>query len=172
VTQTQAALRRGQRRAVDGPDYGPAIRLNRGEVERTEGACPIAPNVTVRRAKLVVAYEVLWRARAISDEQREACDRYLIEVEAADGARTGQGRPEGGSAPLPVWHPQDRQVRALVSLRAARLALGCDRRALLDLLIVGNLSVKQIAERRKCRRGTALAQIGEALDILVEHWGM
>jgi hypothetical protein len=170
---TQRAMRAGLRRAVDAPDYGPAIRLNRGEVERTEGPCPMRPNVTVRRAKLVVAYAVLWRAGAITDEQREAGDRYLFEVEAAQGARAGMPADCARyGQPLPSWHPKDRQVRALVSLRAARMVLGCERRALLDLLVLGNLSVRQIAERRRCRRGVVVADIQEALEVLAQHWGM
>jgi hypothetical protein len=154
------------------PDYGPVVRLKRGEVEKTQGPDPESPKDDIRRAKLVVAYEVLWRAKAIDDAQREACDRYLMDAEAAEGAKDAQGNAVGRLEPWRKGHPPERQLQALVSLRNARAALGPNGRALCDLLMLENLSVRKIAERRGERQEVTMGQLLASLTRLAEHWNM
>lgn len=168
---TQRALRNGMRRQVDVPDYGPNIRLNRGEVEKTEGPDPDDIKRTVKRAKRVVAYEVLHRARVITDEQREACDWYLTEYCWSQGVRH---RPEVPTRcdPSLVGHPSDRQLRAILRMRNAVASLGCANRALIDLLILDNLSVRKIAIRLKTRHSTVVEALQEALTGLCKHLGI
>ncbi|EHL99368.1 hypothetical protein HMPREF9946_03130 [Acetobacteraceae bacterium AT-5844] len=168
---TQRALRNGMRRQVDVPDYGPNIRLNRGEVEKTEGPDPDDIKRTVKRAKRVVAYEVLHRAGVLTDEQREACDRYLVEAERAVGR---SGRADviglGGADPWRAFGPSDQQLRALVSMRNVRAAIGCQYRALVDMLILENMSVRDITKRLRTGRDAVKTSLQEATTALCNHW--
>jgi hypothetical protein len=169
---TQRALRAGTRRAVDTiTDYGPSIRLNRGEVEKEEVACPDNPKRTVRRAKRVVAYEVLHRANVISDEQREACDWYLTEYCWSQGVRHKPGIPTR-TEPSLVGHPSDRQLKAILRMRNAVGSMGCANRALVDLLILDNLSVRELTARLKIRQPTVITALQEALTALCKHLGI
>lgn len=169
---TQRALRGGTRRAVDTiTDYGPSIQINRGAVEKTEGACPDDPKRTVRRAKRVVAYEVLHRAHVLSDDQREACDWYLTEYCWSQGVRHKPGVPTR-TEPSLVGHPGERQLKAILRMRNAVAVMGCANRALLDLLILDNMSVRDITARLKVRQPSVVAALQEALTALCKHLGI
>jgi hypothetical protein len=159
-------------------DYGPSIRREKASaglpkaVEVVDRPDPEAPQgVSVRGARRVCYYDELWRRGTIDDAQREACDRYLMESEMEQGARD---RPTISTGRTPPWmhgHPAEMQVRAAVSLRGARTAVGKNGRALCDLLIVENLSVRAIADRRKERPEVTMGQVGATLTRLAEHWG-
>ena len=155
-------------------EYAPAARLVAlDRAERRDVADPDDPNRTVRVARLTCHYDQLHRRGTLSDAQREACDRYLMEAEVAEGAKDRPTARVGGRTP--PWmqgHPAETQVRAVVSLRAARAAVGLNGRALCDLLVLANLDVAAIADRRKERREVTMGQIKASLTRLAEHWGM
>ncbi|APT57791.1 hypothetical protein RGI145_12385 [Roseomonas gilardii] len=124
----------------------------------------------VQRAKRLVQYEAMHERGTISGAHLEVCERYLAEAEAASGSRD---RPTVPCGRLPPWmqgHPTERQVRATVDLRSARAAIGLNGRALMDLLVIENLSVSTIAERRYEDRKSTLGQILATLTRLAEHW--
>ena len=170
---TQRALRQGTRRAVDrmtgAPDYGPHIQINRGDLVKTEGPDPEDVKRTVKRAKRVVSYEVLHRAGVLTDEQREACDRYCVEAERAMGSRSGGIIPTR-SDPWSVTGPSDQQLRALVSMRNVRAAIGCRYRALVDMLILENMSVRDITKRLRTGRDAVKISLQDATTALCNHW--
>ncbi|WP_424139714.1 hypothetical protein [Roseomonas chloroacetimidivorans] len=135
-------------------DYGPSIRRKKASVgyskavEAVERPPPKPPRRILRGARRVCYYDELWRRGAIDDAQREAFDRYLMESEMEQGARD---RPISSTGRTPPWlqgHPAKMQVRAAVSLRGVRSAVGNNGRALADLLVFENFSVRQISERR------------------------
>ncbi|MFK4047247.1 hypothetical protein ACI2KH_20020 [Roseomonas mucosa] len=174
------ALLVGRKRQVDVRDYGPAIRMRRKasqpenprDVAKEFGPDPADPQTQVRRARRVVQYAMMHERGTITDQQREACDRYLVEVEAVHGAKDRPTIPCGRLPPWMQGHPSERQVRATVSLRAACAAIGNNGRALMDLLVIENLSVSLIAERRKEDRKATLGQVQATLTRLAEHWRM
>jgi hypothetical protein len=157
--------------SIDRTDYGPSIRLNRGEIEKQVATCPDNPNATIKWGE-GVAYEVLWRPHAVDDAQCEACGRYLMDAEAALGARNRPIIQVTRAGPWDQSHPSERQVKALVSLRNARAILGGNGPAHCDLLIVENLSVRKIAERRNERQEVSMRQVLATRTRLGEHWGM
>lgn len=160
-------------RATEFEEHSPgARRLALGAVEKHDRPEPENPNRSVRGLRTIVQYHHLWVRGTLNDAQREACDRYLMECEAEQGARDRPGMESAGRAPgvRQTW-PADAQIRAVVSLRAARAAVGLNGRALLDLLVLTNLSVRQIAERRKEDQKVTMGQVQATLTRLGEWWG-
>ena len=132
---TAAAKRRGRpvKREVEAyADLGPRIRheplpgaaaprvvvRDRPDPEKPQG-------VAVRGARAVIIYEWLHAQGLLSDPQREAADRYLVQLERASGAVECRGERIPGAGGYGT--PTERQVSALADLRLADEALGEDR---------------------------------------------
>jgi hypothetical protein len=153
-----------RRRAPNDPvaDLGPAIRLARGDVEVVDRPDPERPQgVSIRGARRRVAYHVLWIQGALTDEQHEAADRYLVRLEQAAGATEGSPQRITGAGGGGYDGPTERQVVALADLRAADAVLGADRQ--LVVLTVA-LNLMPAAED--------VPTLGRALGRLAEYWGM
>ncbi len=129
-----ATRKRGRPPKVDAASYadlGPRIRheplpgaaaprvvvRDRPDPEKPQG-------VAVRGARAVIIYEWLHAQGLLSDAQREAADRYLVQLERASGAVECRGeRIRGGSG---AGTPTERQVSALADLRGVDDVLGAD----------------------------------------------
>lgn len=146
-------------------DLGPSIRRTRAAgavaapvlvVDRPD---PEKPQGTpVRGARAVIIYDWLHTHGLLTDEQREAADRYLVRLEQASGAVEAQGeRVRGGSG---QGTPTERQVSALADLRLADDALGADR-DLVRLVVGWNMEPED---------GLPLATFRAALGRLAAMW--
>lgn len=156
-----AMTRRRGRPETQYVDYGPVIRLHNGTIAlgyRTDPAMPNAPDI--RAASAVIIYDYLHRHGFLTDEQREAADRYLIRIEQASGAVECQGeRIRGGGG---QGTPTERQVSALADLRLADAALGTDRDYVSEI----------VAWNRTPRGGVDTVRFAGALERLADLWGM
>lgn len=154
-------------------DHGPAIQHRSGRLELVDGPDPARPAHNVRRARVVCHYDVAWRRGTISDEMREAADRYAVLSEAAQGAR--ERPPEGMRVRIPPheqgW-PHMRQIDAVSQLGAAHAATGRQGRRLLELYVAGNVTLGEIARMSAVSERRVAADTWAALEALAEHWGM
>jgi hypothetical protein len=110
-------------------DHGPADRhgrLMRSDVEVLNRPDPDHPKgVGVHGARVRCLYHVLWLAGLLTHDQHEAADRFLVALEAAQGACESRAGQSGVRlAPWQQGHPAARQVQAAADLRAAKAALG------------------------------------------------
>lgn len=128
-------------------------------------ADPDKPQGTpVRGARAVIVYEWLHAQRLLTDEQREAADRYLARLEQASGAMDGardRNVEAGRNTGLPGG-PTDRQVAALADLRDADEVLGRDRDMVREV----------VGWNREPEHGLNVAQFRTALQRLAEWWRM
>lgn len=170
-TALSAARKRGRPPKAEVASYadlGPRIRhealpgASTARVVSTYRPDPEAPSApAIRGARAVIIYEWLHAQGLLSDPQREAADRYLVQLERASGAV--EGRPDAsGVRSNAVMGPSDRQVAALADLRLADEALAEDR----DLVrgIVGwNCEPPE---------GVPLVRFRAALQRVADVWGM
>jgi len=175
----QKALRNGMRRAVDPIDYGSLHAMDAERkipkaarrAERHQRPDPEDPNRTVWGCRRVEEFRRLEAAGSISLEHAMACERYILTAAAAEGAND-QAKPIVGR--LPPWmqgHPAEQQLMARVSLRNAINALGNSAHALVQMLVLENLTIKAIAARKEINPTEAKGEIRAALTRLAEHWG-
>lgn len=149
-------------------DLGPRIRQEaapgaliarvvvtyRPDPEKPQGA-------PVRGARAVIIYEWLHAHGFISDPQREAADRYLVQLERASGAV--EGRPDAsGVRSSGFLGPTDRQVAALADLRGVDEALGTDAAMVREI----------VGWNREPAEGLDLVRFRAALQQAVDWWGM
>ena len=159
--------------AVSAPDYGPPERWAHGDVERVCRPDPDDPRRTVSGARVVARYVEAWRRRQITDEEREAADRWDVLTERASGARACYDVARGEVRDAP-WRrtPPEAQLAAITQLRHAREIVGRDAAALLDAWIVRHECVTVLAARRGEHPRQAMGRIRAALTRLVELWGI
>ncbi|MFZ2718176.1 MAG: hypothetical protein WAZ12_00060, partial [Candidatus Absconditicoccaceae bacterium] len=106
-------------------DMGPSIR--RGAVLVGYRPDPDKPSgVAILGARAVIIYDWMHAQGLLTDEQREAADRYLVRLEQATGAVDTGGKRRGDGGDLSPC-PTERIVRALADLRRADAVLGVDR---------------------------------------------
>jgi hypothetical protein len=159
MSAAKPARRRAPREAAD---FGPSVRLARGDVEVVERPDPERPQgLLIRGARRRVAYHVLWLEGALTDEQHEAADRYLVRLEQAAGATEGSPQRITGVGGGGYDGPTERQVAALADLRAADAVLGADRQI---VVLTVALNLMPAAED--------VPTLGRALGRLAEYWGM
>ena len=104
-------------------DHGPALRIARGDVAIADRPDPDAPNRTVHGARVI--YHAVWAAGRLGDDHHEAADRFLVALEAAQGASEARAGHSGVRlAPWQQGHPSARQIQAAADLRVAKAALG------------------------------------------------
>lgn len=174
----QKALRQGTRRAVDGPDYGPLYALERKDKNRARQIMkelrpdPADPRREVQGCRRVEEFRRMHTNGTLDVHQFLAAERYLDTAEAAAGATAGRSEAVGRLPPWMQGHPSEWQVMASVSLGRARAAVGCEGRALVDLLVLANLSVRAIAQRRAENPHETKGRILGTLSLLAEHWGV
>jgi hypothetical protein len=153
-------------------DLGPVIQRDRGDLIVLDVADPERPNApNIRRAMRNPQYVRLWRKGDISDEQRNVCDRYEHLTERRDGARWVNGERVGGSVnPAYRGHPTSAQVQASATLTTAHKALGNEAAALVQMLVIANLPIEEIARRIVTRPEIAKGRVLAAIIRLEEHW--
>lgn len=147
-------------------DLGPRIRhealpgASTARVVSTYRPDPEAPQgVPVKGARAVIIYEWMHAQGLITDPQREAADRYLVQLERASGAVECRGeRIRGGG----FGTPTERQVSALADLRLADAALGDDVQ-MVRTVIGWNCEPPE---------GVDVPRFRAALQRMAETWGM
>lgn len=172
--QTQRALRSGHRRAIDpaSPDFGPTIRINRGDIIKTEGPCPHDPKVSVRRGRAVCHYDRLHARGGLTDGEYMAADYYAQLLEREAGCRDRPVVPIGRRDPWMQGHPVETQVQAAAKLRTAHEAVGHFGRALLRRFVGENQPVTEIARLMSMNEQQCLGRLRASLTRLAEIWGM
>jgi len=166
--------RRGRRAdAAPAPDYGPPERWAHGDVERVCRPDPDDPRRTVSGARVVARYVEAWRRGNITDEEREAADRWDVLTARASGAGACYDVARGEVRDAP-WRrtPPEAQLAAITQLRHAREVVGRDAAALLDAWIVHHECVTVLAARRGEHPRQAMGRIRAGLTRLVELWGI
>lgn len=143
-----------RRTKAAGAVTAPVVVVDRPDPEKPQGT-------PVRGARAVIIYDWLHTHGMLTDEQREAADRYLVRLEQASGAVECRGdrvvRGGGGQGT-----PTERQVSALADLRRADAVLGVDR-DLVRLVVGKNLEPED---------GLDGGRFAAALGRLADMWGM
>lgn len=141
-------------------DLGPAIR--RGAVLVDYRPDPDKPSGTpVMGARAVIIYDWMHAQGLLTDEQREAADRYLVRLEQASGAvDTGAPRRGDGGDLSPC--ATERVVRALADLRRADEVLGVDR----------DMAREIIGWNRPPQGEVDAPRFASAMGRLAAMWGM
>jgi len=154
-------------------DYGPPERWARGDVERVCRPDPDDPRRTVSGARVVARYVEAWRRGQITDEEREAADRWDVLTARANGISTGSA-VAGSEVRAAPWlrTPPEAQLAAITQLRHAREIVGRDAAALLDAWVVLNVSVTTVSEQRGEGREQVMGRLRAGLARLVELWGI
>ena len=166
-----------KRRRRDGgdaaPDYGPPERWAHGDVERVCRPDPDDPRRTVSGARVVARYVEAWRRGNITDEEREAADRWDVLTARASGAGACYDVARGEVRDAP-WRrtPPEVQLAAIAQLRHAREVVGRDAAELLDAWIVHHECVTVLAARRGEHPRQVMGRIRAGLTRLVELWGI
>lgn len=132
-------------------EHGLEYRLCRGEVVVDHKAAdPEQPNRTVSRPVICNVYDRLHNRGAntgLSRDERDAAERYGEWREQELGSsRIGTVGDAGGN--VPAWqrtNATEVQIQAIGKLRALHAAVGPRGEALLDLLVVRNMSLGAIA---------------------------
>jgi hypothetical protein len=156
-------------------DYGPTRWANgrlvpqRQDVEITDRPDVADPHRTVRGAQRVPGYHRLWREGSITDEQREAADRYRDLAERASGACWRPDRPPVRQ-PGQGYGPSEMQIDAEHELRRARDAIGRHGRRVADMIAIAGLTLEDIGSSLSQSRHVARGAVLAVLERLVEHW--
>lgn len=108
----------------------------------------------------MILYDWLHSQGLLTDEQREAADRYLVRLEQASGAVECRGERIRGR--VGYGTPTERQVSALADLRRADAVLSVDRDLVLEV----------VGWNREPEGGLMLATFQRALERLASLWGM
>jgi hypothetical protein len=164
-------MARRQRRYPAEPvaDFGPRMRIERGEVVVLDAPDPDRPNATLRRAKAVWAPDVLLRNGTIDQAHHSAAtrlhDAYALGVMGARDrlavyiARTGA--PSGYA---------DAQLAAAEDYRRACQAVGIVAMSALSWCVVSHGTVAGWAECKGWPVQRAQGYLLAALDRLAEHY--
>ena len=135
-------------------------------------ADPEAPNRTITRGRIVPLYDIAWRKGWLSDDRREAADKWAILRERAAGARDGGAQAAGVTAPWRRVPASEAQLIALGEVRRAREAMGEHGEALLIAWIEQGQAVEVIAAQLTSNPRRVMREIKAALAALVALWGM
>ncbi len=195
ISTSRTKRRSREKRAPGVPlvisDHALDARYSRGEIAVEHCAPDVGeggnPNRNISRARVVWSYDRLHNCGAIDDDQRDACDKYAMLSEQERGASWQSGEIAGGRRP--AWqkgHPILTAIQATAALRSVNKALGNQARALVVLLVVQNLTVREIARRfkrvdvdadgqktiRTIDEKQVMGHINAALTRMAEHWEM
>jgi hypothetical protein len=110
------------------------------------------------------------RGGLITKEHLDAAERLSLDFELSDGAHPGYQRPEVRTAGA-FAEPAQAQLDAVRRYRAAVRAVGLRLCAVLLPVVLGNVSVAEVAKRMGVSNGfLATGFLLAALDRLVEHY--
>lgn len=135
---------------------------------------PDSPNRTIQRAERNPPYRQLWVKGGISDEQRNACDRYCHLHKQIGSTGSGGVGVRMGSTTNPAFrslHPAELNLHASATLTTVHRAIGNDAAALLKLFVVEGQPIVEIARRRTERDDVTKGRVLAAITRLSEHWG-
>jgi hypothetical protein len=169
TAETYIVKRKGKK-AMASLDYGPSIRLNRGETEKASRPDPTQVNREVLGCRRYEEFRRLHQLGTITLEHFLACERYIVTASAAMGIHDTDKSPVGRRPPWQQGHMADQQLAARVSIRNAANALGPSAHALVEMLVLENLTLKKIAERRDMNPTETKGEVRAALTRLAEHW--
>jgi hypothetical protein len=143
-------------------DLGPYHQHLTGRLEVIDAPDPDAPNRTIRRARLADPL----RALTLTDAQWLAATRHRDNAELAEGARNGDG--VGGR---PIWDRGTYPAAVLDAVRERREAIqavGIVLSSAFLMAVEGWQSMAAIDRNLGRRKGTAAAQVAEALGIVAD----
>lgn len=124
-------------------------RWHRGELVIEVGPDPDNPKRNVTRMRRNCAYEEMLARGAITIEQFMAAEKYAVLCEQASGASGDLYASinllrEGRNA----WEPTHTMLIATGSLREIWTIIGKGQTEILNMLVIGNMSIKEIARRK------------------------
>lgn len=168
-------MSRRQRRPADtAADLGPRIAgALRGDVAVIDRADPDSPNRTLRAASRRSGYDWLHARGVITDNQREAADRYCVAHERLSGANE---RRAVSIARVPPWqqgHPAQQQVEASADIRRVHAWIGQNaNRLALDGLVLEGRTLESISCLLSEPVPGVLGRLRAVLDIMASQWGI
>lgn len=153
-------------------DYGPRIRIDRGEVvvaDRPDTGDGAVPNRTIRGAYRRSGYDWLHARGVINDRQREAADRYAVAHERITGA--GNRTSGGGVPPWQQGHPAAAQVQAAADIRGAHTVIRSGaNRLVLEGIVLHATPVDRLATILSEPIAGITGRLRAVLDILADEW--
>lgn len=159
--------------ARHGADYGPLVRLNRGDVVKEVTDDPDAPGRTIKRARVVANHDRALRRNQITKHQHAAAEQYAALLEAASGARRASDGVYVDRSPTPnAFHPAEAALAALQRLRKADAVIGPSGADLVRSYVGSNQTVGEIALRNGWAAEQTMGRLLASLDRLAEWWNV
>ena len=155
----------------DRRDFGPGLRLERGEVIRDE--IKLGRHSTVRGGRVRDSLLDMRIAERISATQFAAVECFRDDLALATGYSPARAEVAiGVSKPFHANFPTDDQIDALARVTRAWDAFTDEQKPVAEAVIVSGLSLRQFARERDIHQVEAAAQLRAALKTL-EHsyWG-
>lgn len=144
-----------------------------GDLTVEIGDDPDHCNQKVTRLRRKCVYDEMMNRGSISKEQRDCAERYAILCEKAFGRTSSmyaristwltEGKMSGGS-----WDPGPMQHEAYGRLFRIWQELGRYHRDILNMIILGNMSNKEIAEKLHLNLNYMMGQVSSAFILLEE----
>ena len=168
-------MSRRQRRPADpaadlGPRIAGALRADVAVIERADAD---NPNRTIRAASRRSGYDWLHARGVISDNQREAADRYCVAHERLSGASEHRRAIIARVAPWMKGHPSEMQLAASADIAHARRVIGGRVNLLvLDGVVLEGRNLDSIAAQLSEPVPGVTGRLRAVLDMLASQWGI
>lgn len=162
-------------------DAGPEARIAHGNIElgqqRPDPDRPMLDQDGIQigyhltaGARVRSGYDYLHRTGAITTEQRDIAERYVLTVERFHGARDGATPGAGRLAAWQTAGPSEAQVNAASDLRRAVNGVGNGAVQLIGAVMLDGLSLTQVARIYGEDQKSVAGRLRAALDRLMEVW--
>ncbi len=149
------------------------VMLREPDIVREDRADPridVGPKVRGARRYDVIRDFVEAGKDGWSKDHLIAAEHYRDACAIVAGAR-GQFNETGVRAGFSSGHgPTEAQVKALVHIKAAKMALGVVRFSIFAWCVENYGSVNSYARRYRIRNGTAVEWLKDRLGVLIEHY--
>lgn len=149
---------------------GKIIPYLRGEYQLEKGEDPHNPKNKATRLRRKSVYDEMLNRGSITQEQRDCAEKYAILCEKALG-KTGdlyarinllrEGSSEG-------WEPSLAQHEAYEKLFKIWKDIGIYHRGILNMIVLGNMSTKEISQAMKLNLHYTMGQVLSTFILLEE----
>lgn len=149
---------------------GLVVPYLRGEYQLEQGEDPQNPKIKVTRLRRKSIYDEMLKRGSITQEQRDSAEKYAILCEKALGktgdlyARINLLR-EGNSG---HWEPSAAQHEAYEKLFKIWGEIGRYHRRILNMIVLGNMSTKEISQAMKLNLHYTMGQVLSTFILLEE----